>query len=133
MRRVKKQSDLSLSLNVLKGAMVAVSFSLVFILAFALVIKFFNVPDVAITPVNQVLKTISIFLGCLFALKNFPNRGLITGGLIGIVYTVIAFLIFSLLGQTFNLNLTLLNDVAFALIVGALSGIFLVNKKMRVA
>ncbi len=80
MEKVKKQRVKSnLLLNVLKGAIIAVSFSLVFILIFALLIKLFNISDAAITPVNQVLKIISIFLGCLFALKKFPERGLITG------------------------------------------------------
>ncbi len=132
MEKVKKQRVKSnLLLNVLKGAIIAVSFSLVFILIFALLIKLFNISDAAITPVNQVLKIISIFLGCLFALKKFPERGLITGALIGIVYTVLAFLVFSALGRTFMLNFCFLNDVAFALIIGGLCGIFLVNKKIR--
>lgn len=128
-KKLKVNSNLLLS--VLKGSIIAVSFSLVFILIFALLIKLFNISDSVITPVNQVLKIISIFLGCLFALKKFPQRGLITGALIGIVYTIIAFLVFSALGRTFSLNLSLLNDIAFALIIGALCGIFLVNKKIR--
>lgn len=132
MEKTKKlKVNSNLFLNVLKGAIIAVSFSLVFILIFALLIKLFNISDSVITPVNQVLKIISIFLGCLFALKKFPQKGLITGALIGIVYTVLAFLVFSALGRTFSLSLSFLNDLAFALIIGALCGIFLVNKKIR--
>ncbi len=132
MEKVKKlKVNSNLLLNVLKGAIIAVSFSLVFILIFALLIKLFNISDSVITPVNQVLKIVSIFLGCFFALKKFPQKGLITGALIGIVYTVLAFLIFSALGRTFMLNLSFLNDLTFSLIIGGLCGIFLVNKKIR--
>ena len=117
--------------NVIKGSLISVSLSLVFILIFAIIIKFANIPDVAITPVNQFIKIVSIFLGCFMSLKQYQQKGLITGALIGLIYTFLAFLIFSFLGGTFNLSLSLLVDGVFALIVGALCGIFSVNKKIR--
>ncbi len=117
--------------NIIKGALISVSVSLVLILIFALLIKFLNIPDIAITPVNQAIKIISIFVGTFIVLKTCQHKGLVTGACIGIIYTILAFLIFSLLGGTFNLNLSLLIDSIFALVIGAICGVFAVNKKIR--
>lgn len=117
--------------NILKGSLISVSISLVLILIFALLIKFFSIPDAAIQPVNQVIKIISILFGVLIGLKKFPQKGLLTGALIGLIYTILAFLIFSLLGSTFSFNASLFVDMFFAIIVGALCGIFFVNKKIK--
>lgn len=117
--------------NIFKGSLVSVSISLVLILIFALFIKFFNIPDAAIQPVNQIIKIISILFGVLIGLKKFPQKGLLTGALIGLVYTILAFLIFSLLGGTFSFNASLFVDMFFAIIIGALCGIFFVNKRNK--
>lgn len=117
--------------NVIKGSIIAVSFTLVLILLFAVLIKVAHIPDAAITPVNQIIKIISVFFGCFLALKKVPQKGLLTGSLIGVIYTILAFLVFSLLGGTFKLTFSFFNDVVFALIIGGLCGIFAVNKKIR--
>ncbi len=132
MEKVKKvKLSSNLFINILKGASIAVSFSLVFILCFALIIKFFNLPDKIIMPINQILKIISIFLGCYFSLKNNHKNGLITGLFIGITYTILSFAIFSLLSKTLSISATLFSDIMFAAIIGSICGIFLVNKKIK--
>ena len=117
--------------NVLKGSLVSVSVSLVLILIFALLIKFLNIPDGAIQPVNQAIKIISILFGVIAALKNFPQKGLLTGALIGLIYTILAFMFFSLLSGQLIINASLFIDVAFALLIGAMCGIFFVNRKVK--
>lgn len=117
--------------NIIKGTLTAVSVSLVLILIFAVLIKFLNIPDNFITPVNQVIKIISIFVGCFTALKVYKQKGLVTGTMIGLIYTTLAFLIFSLLGGNFSFTINLLIDAIFAMIIGGMCGIFSVNKKIR--
>lgn len=117
--------------NVLKGSLVSVSVSLVLILIFALLIKFLNIPDGAIQPVNQAIKIISILFGVIAALKNFPQKGLLTGALIGLIYIILAFMFFSLLSGQLIINASLFIDVAFALLIGAMCGIFFVNRKVK--
>lgn len=131
MTKLKEKFSSPVLTNVLKGSIIAVSISLILILLFAVLIKFLNIPDVAITPVNQIIKIISVFFGCFLSLKKYPQKGLITGASIGIIYTILAFLIFSLLGGTFSFNLSLIIDMLFALIIGGLCGIFSVNKKIH--
>lgn len=131
MAKLKAKFNSPVLANIFKGAIIAVSITLVLILLFAILIKIANIPDSVITPVNQVIKIVSIFVGCFLTLKKYPQKGLITGASIGAVYTILAFLVFSLLGGTFSINLSFLSDLFFSLIIGGLCGIFAVNKKLK--
>ena len=118
-------------LNILKGSLVALSVSLVGILIFAFFIKYVAVPTEAIKPVNQVIKGISLLVGTFVALKKVNQMGLINGLLIGLCYTVIAFLVFSILDGNFEFNKTLVNDLLFGGIIGGICGVIAVNLKRK--
>ena len=55
--------------------------------------------------------------------------GLVSGLLIGILFTMIAFIVFSVLDGRFVFDRTLLNDMLFGGIMGAICGIICVNIK----
>ena len=126
-----KSNNLTLVSSVLKGAILSVSLTLVLILLFAFIIKVANIPDSVIMPVNQFIKIASIFFGTYLTLKKVQQKGLLTGALIGLLYTMLAYLVFSLLGGQFNLDASLFIDMAFSLVIGGICGIFAVNKKIR--
>ncbi len=118
-----------LLLSVLKGSLVSLCFSLVGILIFAFILKFTNISDSVINPVNQVIKAASVLLGVFIGLKKEKEMGLVSGLLIGLIYTVVAFLVFSILDGCFVFDRTLLNDILFGGITGAICGIICVNIK----
>ena len=99
---------------------------MVLILVFALLIRFVNIPDSFISPINQIIKVICIFLGCFISLKK-TNKGFIKGMFIGLIFTVLAFLVFSFIAGTFNFNLSILLDILFGILIGGISGIIAVN------
>ena len=108
-----------------KALIIAVILSLVSVLLAALVIKLFNLGNGAIPIINQVIKGVSILLGCLIAIKSKHNSWL-KGIVIGILYIALSFVIFSLLD-----GLGILNDVALGSITGMVSGILAGLKKQR--
>ncbi len=118
-----------LLLSVLKGSLVSLCFSLVGILIFAFILKFTNISDSVINPVNQVIKAASVLLGVFIGLKKEKEMGLVSGLLIGLIYTVVAFLVFSILDGCFVFDRTLLNDIFFGCITGSNCGIICVNIK----
>lgn len=114
--------------SILRGAFIAVSISLMLILLFALVIKFLNINDSWILPINQIIKTISIFLGVFFALNQYNrSRGFLKGFLIGVIYTILAYGVFSILAGEFSFTLTSLTDMIFGGVIGGICGIIVVN------
>ena len=115
--------------SVAKGALVAVCVSLVLVLLFAFLLKFTNIPESTIKPVNQVIKGLSILIGVFVGLRKSKELGLVSGLLIGFIYTIVAFVIFSILGGVFAFDLTFLTDILFAAVMGAICGIICVNLK----
>ena len=134
MNATSKTQNLPLSskkafLQVLKGAVIAVIISLILVLLFALIIKLTDISDSVITPVNQIIKIVSIFIGVYFELKNSYYSGMFKGIMVGLIYTLLSFLVFSALDGTFMLDTSFVNDLLFGGITGAISGIILVNLK----
>lgn len=115
--------------NIFKGSVCALCVSLLLVLVFAFLLKFTNISDSAIYPVNQVIKGVSVFLGVFVGMKKSKELGLVSGLLIGIIYTVLAFFIFSLLAGSITFDLSFLTDIAFGGIIGAVCGIICVNLK----
>ena len=127
--RKEVRGKTSMPVNCVKGTLIALCFSLIGILVFAFILKFTNISEGVITPVNQAIKGVSIFLGVFLALKKQREMGLVSGFLIGLFYTLLAFLVFSVLSSHFAFDLTLLTDIAFGGIIGGICGIISVNIK----
>ncbi len=116
-------------LDVLKGSLYAVAISLVGILLFAFIIKMVGISDAFISPVNQVIKIASILVGCFVCFKHRSSNGLLKGALLGVLYTLLAFIIFSVLNGDFGVGRVVFNDCLFGAIMGAICGIVSVNLK----
>lgn len=109
--------------EIVKAVVVAVIISLAAILIMAFVIKAANIATGVIPIINQVIKGVSILTACLICLK-LPGNGWVRGIVVGLIYIVLAFVIFSLLnGAKFSFGLNVLNDVALGAISGLISGI----------
>lgn len=116
---------------IIKGSLIALSFSLVGILIFAFVLRFIAISDGAIKPINQVIKILSVAFGVFIGLKKNHDMGLIRGLLIGLLYTIMAFISFSILDGSMSFSITLINDLLFGAISGAICGILAVNLKRK--
>ncbi len=110
-------------LGILKGVFWAISLSLLCVLVFAFIIKFTNLNENAISPINQVIKVLSILFGCFVTSKKIKSNGWFCGLIIGALYTIFAFLTFSILDGEFRISLNLLNDLVFGSVIGLISGI----------
>ncbi len=115
----------------IKGALIALSISLISICIFAFVLRFIDISTGVIKPINQIIKFGSIAMGVFIGLKKAKEMGLVTGFLIGAVYTILAFFAFSLLNGSVVFETSLINDIIFGGIAGAISGIVAVNFKRK--
>lgn len=112
---------------IIGGVLCSIAITLVLILLFAIIIRFFNVPDVAIFPVNQLIKIISLFVGILLVVKKAKAKGLLNGLIVGLLYYVISYLIFGILqgGLAFGINNLL--DFVLTTIIGGIIGLISVH------
>ncbi|MDR3021654.1 MAG: TIGR04086 family membrane protein [Clostridiales bacterium] len=111
---------------IVKGVLFAVILTLGFVLLYAAALYFFDISDKLIPFINQVIKGVSIFLGCLLSIRG-TNNGWLKGFLIGLLYITIAFVMFSALNQSFEYGLELLNDIAIGSLSGLASGVICAN------
>ena len=115
--------------GIVKGVFVALLTSVVGILIFAVVLKFVLLNDLTIKIVNQIIKILSVFFGVKVAIKDNKSNGVLKGMLVGSLYTIFSYLLFSILSNSFSFGLTLLIDILFSCIFAVIFGIILVNSK----
>lgn len=118
----------NLVINFLKGLIIAMLISFGAIILLALCLKWFSFDEKYITPINLAIKTISVLVGSMVAIKG-ESRGLIKGVAFGLLYIFVAFVSFSIMANTFSVDLSLLLDVLFSCLAGGLVGIIKVNSK----
>ncbi len=125
-QRARVDRDRGYVFEIVKANIIALIVALVAILLSALIVKLFSVSDGAIPIINQVIKSVSIFIGCLVSLKK-PNNGWLRGLICGFIFVWLSFLVFSALEAKFVFGLSLLNDCVLGGISGMISGIIAVN------
>ena len=113
--------------QIIKGTLTAISIALVLILLFAIVIRFTSLSDWLIKPINQVIKIVCILIGVKVSLKGDNEKGWLKGLTIGFFFSVIAFLLFSILGSTFNFGFSTIVDIVFSSLIGLICGVLFVN------
>ena len=120
------QND-NLFLMLLRGITLTVLVTLSCILLFALIVRFAMPNQSVIKGVNQFLKIFAIFIGVFFTVKG--KLGFVKGGLVGLLSTIVNFILFALIGGEKVNIVPFLIECAFSLIVGAVCGVIAVNRK----
>ena len=115
--------------SVLKAAALSIIFGLCGVLIFALIVKFAAPTETVIKIVNQIIKVLSVFLGCVFAVKG--KLGIVKGGVSGAVFTILLYAVFAIMSGARLFSLEMLIDVAFTAVIGVISGVIAVNMKGR--
>ncbi len=126
---MQSQTNQNFFLSIIKGALFAVIFSLVSVLIFGLIIKFFPLNSAVIKTVNQFIKVLSVFLGCII----FSNgqTGLIKGLITGVISAAVTYLLFSLLFGSLSFGAPFIVDIMFSAVIGGISGIIAANLKAK--
>lgn len=120
----KSKSNMSnFWLCVIRGTIWALCIVMVAILLFAFVVKWAALGENVIDPVNQVIKIIAIFFGVWACLKKSYDKYLYKGMLIGALFAVLSFLLFSALNGSFSIDITFVWDLIFATAIGVISAV----------
>lgn len=131
MKEKLKKINLTTITNILKASLIGVVVSILLVLLFAFVLKFVDLSSGVISLVDQIIKVLSIAIAVIMLNKSNGEGLLLKGILTGAVYSIITFVVFSILNGGFNLGLGIFTDIAFSSLVGGVSAILLniINKK----
>lgn len=116
--------------QILKGAALALGFSLLAVIIFANILRFTPLPDKVIHPVNQTVKVVAILLGSLIFVRG--EKGFLKGGAIGLIFTALSYLAFSAIGGNFSLSWLIFAELALAIFAGVVGGAIAVNLRRGV-
>lgn len=122
-----KKSDM---FDVVKSVLIAVVTCLILVLIFAMIMKFAELPDGVIMPVNIMIKCISVVTGVLFGIK-VSEHGAIKGLMTGVLFVLVTYLLFSVINSDFSINMMSLVDGIIMIIQGTITGVIVVNIKGR--
>lgn len=110
------------------GALVA---ALIYVALFAGCIRLFNVTENAIPVVNQIAKVLCMLFGSWLSVRKHPAKGWMRGGLTGLMYVVLAFVLFSAIDGDWSFSWPFLSDVLMGAAVGGIGGIIFVNVRKK--
>ena len=113
--------------QVIMAAAAAVVMSLVFVLAFTLIIQLFSLSTAAVKPVNQVFKIISIAAGGLIFIRG--DKGLVKGLIHGLIAVIITYLLYGLIAQSLSISWKFAIEILLGIVAGGISGVIAVNIK----
>ena len=116
-------------LNIFKGVVISYIFTFISFLIFAILLSNTNIPDSYISGVISIISIMSILIGSASCTKKANSQGLIWGSIVGLIYSIIIYLISSLLFVGFSLTSSSFYLILLCVLFGALGGIIGINLK----
>ena len=115
--------------KIFKGVLISLVVSFVLLAIFAIVLTYTSVSENTIVPVIIVVTGISILVGTILESKKIVKNGIWLGGIIGLVYVLILYIISSLLNADFSINIQSFILILVAIFSGMIGGIIGVNNR----
>ena len=116
-------------MTILKGVLISFILTLVLVFIFALILTYSNLQESAIFPAILLITAISILIGSSISTIKLKKNGILNGGIIGLIYILLLYLISSIVGTGFALNLNSILIMLAGIAGGMLGGIVGVNIK----
>lgn len=125
-----KESEFSKNIiRIVKGSITAIILTLILLLIFAILLTYTELKENTINPVIIVITGISILVGSSVSTLKINKNGLINGFLVGLIYIIAIYLISSITGAGFKINLYSIIMISVSTIMGMIGGIIGVNLK----
>lgn len=113
-------------LDILRALLVALLVSLVLVLLLAVVAKYAPMSDTLATVLNQVVKVLSVAVGCLVGFRA-KRYGLVLGLVVGLLFTLVSFALFAAISGKLDFGQITVFDFLLGAAVGLASGVLAVN------
>lgn len=113
--------------TIIKGSLVAIAITIIGLLIFSLILTYTNVKESAQMPTVITIMAISIIVGSIISTRKVSKKGLLNGGLVGLIYILVIYLLSSIFVTNFSMNTHTLITIIVAIIAGTLGGVIGVN------
>ena len=126
---ITKEKSNSNLIKITKGSAIAIILSLIFLTIYAAILSFTSVSETTMVPVVLVLTGISILIGSSMSSISIKKQGIINGGLVGLIYVLFLYIVSSIAGIGFGLNMNAIIMLVVGVITGMIGGVIGVNIK----
>lgn len=116
-------------IRIIKGSVIAIISTLILLFIFAIVLTYTNIQETVISPVIIVITAISILVGSSISTLKIKKMGLINGALVGLIYILTIYILSSITGTGFTLQIQTIIMIVSSIIAGMIGGIIGVNLK----
>jgi len=125
MKEKLKKINLNTISNILKASLIGVIVSILLVLVFAFILKFVELNDKSISLIDQIIKIVSISIAVIMFGKSNGEKFLIKSIFVGALYSVLTFLVFSILNGGINVNISIATDIIFSSMIGGVVSVLL--------
>lgn len=127
----KSKINLNGFINILKCCLLAIVVTLVGVVILAFILKFVDLSSAVINYINNIIKGLAIFVMLLCIKKHDSSKLLLKSIMAGVIYALLTFIIFSILNGSFNIGLSFIYDLLFAVVVSVVITVIMniLNKK----
>ncbi len=105
-------------IHIIKGVVISYFITLVLLFLFSLLLTYTNVAENMIAPAILIITIISILIGGSIGSSKIKKKGLIHGGMIGIIYISILYFISSFIHTGFAMNIYAILMILFSVLAG---------------
>ena len=116
-------------LQVVKGLIISYILTFILLFLFSLILTYTNVGENTIAPVIIVITVISILIGSSICGVKIRKNGIIYGGIMGLLYIFLLYMISSMIQTGFGLNVYAIIMMVLSVVAGMIGGIVGVNLK----
>ena len=116
-------------ITIIKGVGIAFALTLILVFIYSAILTYTNIPESTIFPVILLITALSILVGSSISTIKIKKNGIVNGGIIGLIYILLLYLISSIVNTNFAITLSSLAIIGAAIFGGMLGGIVGVNIK----
>ncbi len=116
-------------ISILKGSILAIVITIVCLTIYAALLTYTAISENTIVPVVLVVSGISILIASSISTRKLKKRGMINGGIIGLIYILAIYLLSGILSAEFSLNTNSILMIIVCIITGMIGGIIGINMK----
>ncbi len=126
---LKNQNSSNYFIDIIRGTIIGLIFTIILILLFTLILTFTKLSEEIIPLINSIIMIIGITSGAIFISRKVNSKGWLSGGLVGILYFFIIFSLGVLFVNGFIVDKYLLIKGIIAIATGCIGGMIGINIK----
>lgn len=117
--------------RIIKGSIFSIITSAILLLFFAVLLCYTSLSENTMLPVILVVTGVSILIGSMISTRKIRKNGILNGGIVGIIYIIVLYLISSLFLAGFYLTFKSFIMLIIGIITGMVGGIIGVNTNRK--